>query len=792
MLIQPTNSFRTLADALSDAVESAVRAIPPAFPLSATVAVNPFLGHTGEPIEATAARLSDAAGLSVFPKRDLIAAKLAKGEITRSDIAAALPQDGDLTLDAVLAALERTPPAPAALPTVAALAGAVDGSDWAAFVADRIGAWASGHFDRGQALWPAVRGQSDFDAWRTFAMHDLTPEIAGLAGFAGEVAHLPVDTTSAVVGAAETLGLPEEAAQAYFLRLLHDLGGWAQIARWRLWQAELDGRSDRICADLLAVRLVWEAALLRRFGDRIGPAWTAALVRYATPPKPTRDHAIDAVLLKASELATQRQLASRLDAKTSSPLAARPALQAAFCIDVRSEVFRRALESLDPGIETIGFAGFFGLPLAHRALGSAETDAHLPVLIKPGVHSASSGSESDDRSRRILARTKRALGRFRQAAVSSFAFVEAAGPVYAGKLVAESLKLGNKGSAPEPEPAIAGLSPEAKIDAAATILRAMSLGPVFAPVVLLLGHGANVRNNLHASALHCGACGGQTGEVSARALAGLLNDPEVRQGLHGRGIEVPSDTIFVGGLHDTTTDAVTLFDADADDEARLGGVRDWLARAGAIARATRAPLLPRSGDRGARLFARAADWSEVRPEWGLAGCSFFIAAPRDRTQGLDLAGRAFLHSYDWHRDEDFGVLELILTAPVVVASWISLQYYGSVVAPEAFGGGNKLLHNAVGGFGVLEGNGGAPRVGLPIQSVHDGANLRHDPMRLTVMVEAPAEAISDILARHPGVQDLFDNQWLHLLRLDGGRVAERYVPQRQWTPFKAAWSMEGG
>jgi hypothetical protein len=53
------------------------------------------------------------------------------------------------------------------------------------------------------------------------------------------------------------------------------------------------------------------------------------------------------------------------------------------------------------------------------------------------------------------------------------------------------------------------------------------------------------------------------------------------------------------------------------------------------------------------------------------------------------------------------VLELIMTAPVVVASWISLQYYGSSVAPEAFGGGNKLIHNVVGGIGVVEGNGGS-------------------------------------------------------------------------------------
>ncbi len=73
-----------------------------------------------------------------------------------------------------------------------------------------------------------------------------------------------------------------------------------------------------------------------------------------------------------------------------------------------------------------------------------------------------------------------------------------------------------------------------------------------------------------------------------------------------------------------------------------------------------------------------------------------------------------------------GVLEMILTAPVVVASWISMQYYGAVVAPDVFGGGNKLLHNVTGDIGVVEGNGGALRGGLPLQSVHDGRVRRND------------------------------------------------------------------
>ncbi len=165
---------------------------------------------------------------------------------------------------------------------------------------------------------------------------------------------------------------------------------------------------------------------------------------------------------------------------------------------------------------------------------------------------------------------------------------------------------------------------------------------------------------------------------------------------------------------------------------------------------------------------------------GLAGCASFIAAPRNVTAGSNLRGRAFLHSYDWHADPEFSTLELILTAPVVVASWISLQYYGSSVAPAVYGGGNKLLHNVVGGIGVIEGNSGVLRPGLPWQAVHDGEKLAHEPLRLTVYVEAPVGAISRILSRHDGVRELFDNGWLHLVALQDGQIAARYRPGLKW------------
>lgn len=355
------------------------------------------------------------------------------------------------------------------------------------------------------------------------------------------------------------------------------------------------------------------------------------------------------------------------------------------------------------------------------------------------------------------------------------------GPVYSGKLVRDALGLGAQGLVPAPLPQIeGGLTGDQKAQTAAAVLRAMSLAEGHARLVLLVGHGAQVTNNPHESAYHCGACSGQTGEVSSRLLASLLNDPETRAGLPAHGLSLPDDTLFVAGLHDTVTDEITLYrDTPAPGHAAdLAQVAGWLQAAGRQARAERALRLP--GATGPNLIRRATDWAEVRPEWGLAGCAAFIAAPRAATVGRDLQGRAFLHSYDWTADQGFATLELILTAPVVVASWISLQYYGSTVAPGLFGGGNKLIHNVVGGIGVVEGNGGLLRPGLPIQTVHDGTRPAHEALRLSVLVEAPTTAMSDILARHDGVRQLFDNGWLHLFALKNGQIAARYRPGLAW------------
>ncbi|TYC63462.1 DUF2309 domain-containing protein [Rhodobacterales bacterium] len=783
MFIRHTQFGSVEASAIMDAGKRAIRAVPPAFPLDATVAVNPFLGQTGQDFTSAGIRLLRSAGVSLTMTGSHYEAEIAAGRITDEDLAAALETSSAAKKPGRLEQLKELAkhecPMPKAAPTVADLAAAISGIDWPSIIEKTIGLWASGYFDRGQALWSCAPGQQAFTAWRSWASRDLTPEIAGLTGFCAHVSQAPDTSEQAILKASDRLKVNPQAAEILFHRLIMDLGGWAQHARWLLWRAEQEGTCDGTLGDLLAIRLLWEDALLNRYPEIEGQ-WEATLELYSAPLAPRRIQVGYEILQDAAERAYLRGLSANL-AGAAPQAEERPILQAAFCIDVRSEVFRRALEGQSQGIETLGFAGFFGLPVSHRDHGSDVAESHLPVLLKPALDSNSHGSADSEKTTRIKARAVRALGRFRQAAVSSFAYVEAAGLVYAGKLLKETLGFAERGASCSPAPKLyPALSADQKAATAATILKAMSLTSNFARSVLLVGHGANMRNNPHQSAYQCGACGGHSGEVSARLLATLLNDADTRAGLSAHGIVLPSDTRFVAALHDTTTDEVALFDSDcAGTKDEMECLRNWLLRAGAEARAERAVRLP--GASAVSVADRALDWSQIRPEWGLSGCAAFIAAPRHLTAGASLDGRAFLHSYDWQSDADLKTLELIMTAPVVVASWISLQYYGSTVAPDVFGSGNKLIHNVVGGIGVVEGNGGRLRPGLSWQAVHDGERLAHAPLRLSVMIEAPEEAILSILGKHPEVRDLFENGWLHLFTLKDGLVSKRYRPGGQWS-----------
>lgn len=779
------------------AARSAARRIAPLWPLDSFVAVNPYFGLADHRFAEAAASLTRTAGARSTMPRAFYAAALADGRMTLADLSAALasaPLPSARLFDAgKLAAFavssEGEPTAP--LDTLADIAGRRTRRDWAGHVVGRISSFAARHFDGGQASWrnPSAPGGL-YAAWKAEAAIDRAPEIAGIAGFRATVAALPDDRDAMLVESVERLALTPGQLPSYFERLLRSVGGWAAFARGRDWAGELAGKQGETVVDVLAIRLAHEVALYDFLSQDalLRGAFAAARRTYAAPIDPLSE-AGDCLLQSAYEHAWQRRLLPALLQPTSLPASARPAAQAVFCIDVRSEVFRRALETVAPDVETLGFAGFFGVAIDHVAAGGTATDALYPVLLQPRFMVCDAVSPDAAAAKRLGQDAGRVMRGFRGAAVSSFAFVEAAGLGYLAKLAADSLQLGRRGDAavasgrPELDPAerdgrLTGIPPADRLASAASILRGMGLTDNLARVVVLVGHGATTRNNPHAAGLSCGACGGHSGDANARVAAAILNDPAVRAGLVGKGITIPADTLFVAALHDTTTDLVSILDAETLPRSRAHDIallKAQLAEAGRAARIERAPRLGIESDPSAeaRVMARARDWSEVRPEWGLAGCAAFIAAPRALTRGLDLGGRAFLHSYDWRKDDGFKTLELILTAPLVVATWINLQYYASTVDNRVFGSGNKVLHNVVGGVGVLEGAGGDLRVGLPMQSISDGRTLVHEPLRLTAVIAAPIDAIDRILCAHDHVRVLVENGWIHLLALDGGTMRRR-------------------
>jgi hypothetical protein len=804
--------------------------VAPLWPLESFVAVNPFLGMGELPFAEAADRMGKVAAARLTMPRAFYRRAIEQGRIRTPDLAAALgeaPPHPQLPRDvkALKASLwaDAFAREPSAMPTVAAVAAEVSDRPWRDFVVERICDWAGAHFGSAQAAWPSpFRHLPAYEAWRREARVDRGPGLLGLTDFGAKVDALPDTAQELIELSARRLGVHPGGLSLYFHRLLMTVGGWAGHARYRAFQAQLRDGSDDAPLQLLAILLSWELILLEldgSAGDRQGDgegeverAWKRARDGYAfagASPRPDVALLVDTVLQTAFERAYQREMAGRLATATPAASTAPSLVQAVFCIDVRSEVYRRALEEVAPCCETLGFAGFFGFPIEHLPLGARSGSDQCPALLAPGFRIRQTTGDGDadliaQRQNRMSA--KAAWKAFKTHAGACFGFVEAAGLGYAVRLFSDCMGLSRPVDhprhagltaaqrarlQPQLEPSLGdgrplGMGEQERIDTAESALRGMSLTSDFARLVLLVGHGSTTVNNPHAAGLHCGACGGHAGDENARVAAAVLQDPAVREGLSARGIHIPDDTCFVAALHDTTSDEITLFDVErlpTGHRADVERLRQWLREASARTRRERARLLgPQavaSPDRA--IPARGRDWSQVRPEWGLAGCAAFIAAPRARTRGLSLQGRSFLHSYDWRTDEGFAVLETVLTAPLVVASWINLQYYASTVDNRVFGAGNKTLHNVDGGVGVVEGTAGDLRSGLPVQSLHDGQRLVHEPLRLSAYIEAPREAIDGVLQRHDGLRQLVEHGWLSLLCLDElGRVSHRSLGPGQW------------
>lgn len=809
-----TTDDQVVDPALRRDVESACDRIAPTWPLDRFIAVNPYWGWRAVPIDDAAARLEVLAGSPLTMPRAWYAEERRTGRLDPRHLDAIAAELGEPELAGLArAALEATAPpsdeVPARLPLVTDLLdrgpGPLPGTSWSAHVTHEIGQHLASWFDEDQADWRPQHDGDLFSAWRNDpATAHTVRSRRGTAWTRVALQDLPAEPLAAIAAVLDHLHIPEHGRPDYLTAALSSVNGWAAWCAFLRWQARLDGADDDTIVHLLALRLAWEWLLAASLDPDEVDLW--AMTWGDTDQHVTRAAAarrVDWLLQGALERTYQDTIATGL--RTASPTGGAAAVEAVFCIDVRSEVIRRALESTAPTGRTRGFAGFFGLPIAYTPAGSCLTRPQLPGLLSPTL----AVSEVTDAEAIAGATREQALGprlawkSLGRTPAAMFGFVEATGLAHVAGLLADSRGgVGRarrweaeglpRGAIGAPSLALVDDDPAAAARIAQRVLTNMGLTEDLPPLVLLCGHGSTTANNPHAAGLDCGACGGQTGEVNARVLAGLVNHPEVRAHLGALGIEIPADTWFVAGLHDTTTDRITLFDTtDVPIHARRRVVEleRWLHAAGARARAERAPRLglghlvddDRALERA--VSARSRDWSETRPEWGLAGNAAFVVAPRWRTRHLDLGGRVFLHDYDWTDDPDLSVLTLVMTAPMVVTNWINLQYHASTVDHRRYGAGDKTLHNVVGGhIGVFEGNGGDLRIGLPTQSLHDGTTLQHRPLRLSVFVEAPRASIEQVVEAHEVVRHLVDNGWLHLLRIestDGSverRVAGTWIP----------------
>lgn len=802
------------------ACAQACAAIAPAWPLDQAIAVNPHWQRIGRPLRQVAARMALLGDLAVFPPRDRHRAAWAAGRIRPADLAQALRQlpaaeaDG-LTPERCVQALQRD----AGLRPLPLLIDVLDNDpqrhtrlSWRQAITHQVSQTCAAYFDEHQADWQPARDGGLYAFWADTLRHDHgIGALMGLPHLGRGLAALPATRDDAERWVLQRLGLPEAVWADYLEAVLLTVNGWASWCAYLGMQAQLEGRTDEHLRELLAVRLAWGALLLECKDDRATRQAFAALQaewRHAPQRLQQAEDAllVDEVLQLALEIGYQRELAQRLAGATGfAPSPESVQAQAVFCIDVRSEPLRRALEAVNPAVQTLGFAGFFGVPGAYTPLGTAARRPQLPGLLPASVEISdrlvpTASTSGDDAALRGIEHARQR--RFAWAApwnattrwpAAAFSFVEAFGVGYLGPL-SHWLRPGTRGRSrddaagvpvryrPVCRPSIVGLDLEARVALAARVLRAMGLARDLAPLVLLVGHGSQTTNNPQAAALDCGACCGQTGEVNARSLALLLNDPQVRAGLQKDDIEIPPHTAFIAALHNTTTDELEGFDLDllpADALARWQHLQPTFAHACDQARRERAPALGLaptlpSNALLAALRRRANDGAQTRPEWGLARNAAFVIAPRRRTHGVVLGGRSFLQDYDPALDPDGGLLESLMTAPMLVTHWINWQYHASTCEPERLGSGNKLLHNVVGGrLGVFEGNGGDLRIGLSRQSLHDGERWVHEPLRLTVVIDAAQDAIERVIRRHAVVQQLLQHGWLHLWRF-GAAGLQRY------------------
>lgn len=637
--------------------------------------------------------------------------------------------------------------------------------------------WLQAFFDEGQAtIKMPLRHGGLLKAMRQFLPFDKN--ICRSQKIITWLKNLPQLPEDIITECLSYLHIPTEMQTQYLTLMLTTLPGWASYTQYYVAWADSANQSqpypltrqDYTAFRLLLTCLLW-------------PGGKRLLDWYDNATQNKNDQ-LRLESLQQSESAYRISLLEKLSQQTVVTEAS-PNAQLVFCIDVRSEPFRRALET-QGCYETLGFAGFFGVPVSIHNDITGERYASCPVLLKPEHHiKENPACLSDDCQRgynqiQIFRKLYQSL---KYTFTTPFALVEALGIVSGFWMGIRTFlphsayffrnRVSQKFSQNLPViPNSESIPFEVQCQYAGRALKMMGLTTHFAPLVVFCGHGSTTQNNAYATALDCGACGGHQGAPNARILASILNDKRIQNFLKDKNIIIPETTYFLAGKHDTTTDTVEIYDYEAPAKIlkNVTLLKADLEKAREINsqwRAQEMGIRHQPGGAAQKAFLRAHDWAQVRPEWGLARNAAFIVGPRTQTQNINLEGRTFLHSYDWKQDEDGTSLTTILTAPMVVAQWINTQYFFSTLDNVAFGGGSKITKNITGKIGIMQGNASDLMHGLPLQSVFKTDHEPyHEPLRLMTIVYAPPLFIDRIISQQETLQRLFGNGWVHLFCID--------------------------
>ena len=654
--------------------------------------------------------------------------------------------------------------------------------------------WLQAFFDQGQAtIEMPLRQDGLYASWKKLVCFD--DQIHRDLEKKAWILQLPKSSKDAIDNCFSKLEIPKEQQLIFLTLMLTTLPGWAAHIKYCNDREEQFLDFDYLAIRMIITTLLWDDAI-----DII--AWHAKCEDFATK---TNDRL---KALEKNEADYAKTLLSKLRSQKTLALNTSDA-QLVFCIDVRSEPFRRSLETTG-NYETFGFAGFFGLPVSIHNTTTGDSYASCPVLLKPQCIVSEAPfshqlSMQDYRGYQILNTFKGLYQSLKCNIVTSFALVESAGfltgiwmalktltPTFAIKCSTYIKNI----IRPKVEftPSLDSISFRDQCMYAQSALKGIGLTKNFSALIVFCGHGSTTQNNAYATLLDCGACSGRHGGSNARILAKILNTQSIRDHLCTIGILIPESTLFLAAEHNTTTDEVEIYEFNSCDIIileKIQKLKEDLRAAGKINSQRRSKSMGFQGDQNKSFMYTktcSLDWSQVRPEWGLARNASFIVGPRHKTQDIDLEGRAFLHSYDYHEDSDAAILTLILTAPMIVAQWINGQYLFSTLDNVAYGSGSKITQNVTGKIGVMQGNASDLMTGLPLQSVYrTDIQAYHEPVRLMTIVYAPCNFIDTIVAEQPELQNLFRNGWVLLMSIDPDHTNDYYVLERDLTWRKGLW-----